>query len=207
MTLDHMTDDDFLFIDTILEKYDNDESITGASELDGFLTALVSSPEPIPASEWLAAIWGGEDKLPAWESEAEATRFAELATKLMNYSAVTLAEAPDDFEALFLFNEDGDEDSKIVFYWCAGYMRAVEIREQLWLSLPDAEAQCLAQIALFGSDEHLGTLEKLNARRLAEFQDQIEPAATDLHIYWAKQRSSGNASNVIPFVRPSNKNE
>lgn len=205
MILEHMTDDDLMFIDNMLEKYDNDDSISGASELDGFLTAIASSPELIEPSEWLAAIWGSEEKMPNWETVTEANRFTELALKLMNYSAVTLATNPDEFEALFIFDEDGNEGSKIVVYWCAGYMRAVEMREHLWANLPDNEAQFLAQIAMFSSEEHLEIITSLNARRIAEFQDNIEPAACEIYAYWVDQKKLNRPSNVIPFIRSGDK--
>ena len=42
----------------------------GLSDLDGFLTGLVTGPETIMPSEWLPVIWGGEG--PAFGSIEEA---------------------------------------------------------------------------------------------------------------------------------------
>src|SRR5690606_19710815 len=44
--------------------------------LDGFLSALVVAPSPVPVEEWEPAVWGG--KPPRWDSEAEAAEVREL---------------------------------------------------------------------------------------------------------------------------------
>ena len=43
------------------------------AELDGYFTALVSSPAQVDVAEWFPAIWGGQN--PEWESMDEAQRF------------------------------------------------------------------------------------------------------------------------------------
>jgi uncharacterized protein len=40
------------------------------SELDGFLTGIAIGPELVMPSEWLPAVWGGEE--PVFEDEAQA---------------------------------------------------------------------------------------------------------------------------------------
>ncbi|MCW8958353.1 MAG: UPF0149 family protein, partial [Gammaproteobacteria bacterium] len=41
-----------------------DEGVLDISELDGFLTAIVSGPQPLKPSEWLPVLWGEYE--PAW---------------------------------------------------------------------------------------------------------------------------------------------
>lgn len=62
-----LTDDEFqqlsdFLLDRVDEEHDGDPDfdcgIIDVSELDGFLTAVVSGPKPIPPSEWLPVVWG-----------------------------------------------------------------------------------------------------------------------------------------------------
>jgi len=46
------------FVEDMLMKYGNDDSILDVSELDGLLTAIVSGPNMIMPSQWLPDIWG-----------------------------------------------------------------------------------------------------------------------------------------------------
>lgn len=45
-----LSDAELDFVESILLKYGNDDSILDACELDGFFTALISGPEVLPPS-------------------------------------------------------------------------------------------------------------------------------------------------------------
>ena len=63
-----------------------DEGIFDISTLDGFFTAVVSGPVPIPPSVWLPKVWG--DFEPEWRS-AEA--FSEIFTLMVAFLATIAA--------------------------------------------------------------------------------------------------------------------
>lgn len=109
--------DDLDFIEFVLEKYSTDNSIFNVSEMDGFLTAIVSGPDMILPSEWMPAIWGGEEAAPKWESQEEFSRFISLVMGIMNENAHLLVEQPEDFEAMFLIGDDKEESIEIVIFW------------------------------------------------------------------------------------------
>lgn len=67
------------WLDDILTKYNTDHAILDVAELDGLLTAVLSSPQEIEPEQWLVAVWGGADYVPRWASEKEMTRFMNLA--------------------------------------------------------------------------------------------------------------------------------
>ena len=46
---------DFDFIEDTLLKYGDDHSVLNPSELDGYFTALVSSPAPVDIALWFPA--------------------------------------------------------------------------------------------------------------------------------------------------------
>lgn len=54
------------WLEEVLLKYGNDDSVLCFSELDGFLTAIVSGPNTISPNTWLSAIWGRGDYHPRW---------------------------------------------------------------------------------------------------------------------------------------------
>src|SRR4051812_40140446 len=75
---------------------DRDEGLLNISELDGFLTAVVSGPTTIVPSEWLPAIWGEEE--PAWESAEHFQEIFTLIARHMNGIAALLATDDAHFE-------------------------------------------------------------------------------------------------------------
>ncbi len=80
----------FSILESTLDKYSytNENSITGLSELDGFLTAIVSTPSMIMPNRWLPEIW--RESQPEWESQKEFEDFIHAAVQLMNDRALML---------------------------------------------------------------------------------------------------------------------
>ena len=73
---------EFEFIEDTLQKYGDDHSVLNLAELDGYFTALVSSPVQVDVAEWFPAIWGGQN--PEWDNMDEAQRFLELCVRHIN---------------------------------------------------------------------------------------------------------------------------
>ena len=210
-----ITDQDLDFIDSIFEKYAADDSIVSVSELDGFLTAIVSGPDMIMPSEWLPEIWGGAEQMPNWESQEEVTRFMQIVMGIMNDNAEVLTEQPEDFQALVLVDMQEDEPVDVVSLWCSGYMRGVAMSGQSWMDLPEDLQAHLSCIALFGSEEGEEILGDFAADDIDSLKQEIEPAARALHAHWLVQRahlspgtsapSQGPKAQILPFVRPQPK--
>ena len=70
---------DFDVLENTLLKYGDDHSVLNPSELDGYFTALVSSPTQVDIGEWFPAIWGGQN--PAWQTPEEAKQLAVRAVQ------------------------------------------------------------------------------------------------------------------------------
>jgi Predicted metal-binding protein related to the C-terminal domain of SecA len=86
---------DFECLEDILLKHGDDNSVLNTCELDGFFTALVSSPAQVDIADWFPAIWGGQN--PNWESTDEAKQFIELSVRHINTLARQLAEGSTEF--------------------------------------------------------------------------------------------------------------
>ena len=90
---------DFEYIEETLLKYGDDHSVLNLAELDGYFTALVSSPARVDIAQWFPAIWGGQN--PKWESSEEAGQFLDLCVRHFNTLATQLAGDSSEFKALF----------------------------------------------------------------------------------------------------------
>lgn len=193
MQTDNLTDDDMAFVDTMLDKYGSEESIADFSELDGFLTALVSGPDPIMPSLWLPWIWGDEENQPTWESEQEAKLFFELLMRAMNRNSQALMDNPGDFQPMFesLPGATEADDQWFLAPWCLGYLRGVFIGD--WPELPDEFSHWLALIEQ-QSLQHVAEqliIDGLEAQE--EMASELTLAAMMLHRYWLEQRLPAEA--------------
>jgi uncharacterized protein len=182
-------------LDDILLKYGNDDSILSVSELDGFLTGIVSGPEAIMPSAWYPMLWGGQGREPKWENESQLQEFMELVIRLMNQNSTLLMDAPQEYSALFVINDVDNKDVFMVEDWCFGYMAAVTLGQ--WPELPEALDVCLGAISIHGLDENLGRLEF--EEHQASVAD-IEPAVRTLHAYWLAQRSADEGQVNRPIT-------
>lgn len=185
------------WLDAVLMDYGNDDSVLDVTELDGFLTAIVSGPEPIVPSRWLPVLWGGAGNEPEWESPAEFERFFGLVVRHMNNIVEILMQVPQQFEALFGQREVGGEVHLIVEEWCFGYMRGVDLGGG-WRGLPADMAAHLGAIALHGRESNFSVLEVMSVDDYKASQQLIEPAARALHGWWLAQRPSPPATSTAP---------
>ena len=170
------------WLDDVLTKYNTDKAILDVSELDGLLTAVLSSPYEIEPEQWLVAIWGGAQYVPRWSSEKEMTRFMNLAFQHMADTADRLDEYPEQFEPLFGLREIDEHELTIVEEWCFGYMRGVALSD--WSALPDSLKPALEAIALHGTEENFAVVEKMTPEAFEDSVDAIRLAALDLHADW-----------------------
>lgn len=187
MNSDPLNESELEFVNDILMKYGNDDSILDVSELDGFLTALVSGPDVILLSRWFPEVWGGAGNQPEWEDEAEIQQFMGLLMQHMNNNAAMLTQYPDDFEALFNIRNHDEDAATIVEEWCFGYMRGLTLAE--WPDLPENMEACLKAISLHGMEETFDELARLSIEERQQTVTEIEPAARKLHKYWLLERT------------------
>ena len=165
---------------------DTDEGILDISELDGFLTAIVSGPVTIVPSQWLPAVWG--DYEPVWNTEKEFEDIFTLLMRHMNDIAATLIEQPEYFEALFLERVTEEKTYTIVDEWCEGYLRGVALAAAQWDSAGAEMAVLLTPIRAFtGATNWRG--HDLSADEKENIRNAIEPNVREIHAWWLARRS------------------
>jgi uncharacterized protein len=198
------------FMQEMLLEYGNDDSVLDISELDGYLTAIVSGPDMIPMSVWYPALWGGADKQAEFASEKQLQKFLKLLLQHMNNNAVMLMNYRDEFEAMFNFaNPEPMAESAaqllIAEEWCFGYMRGVALCAG-WADLPEQLQPAMASIRLHGTEECFDAVEALSIEEHQDSVRRIEPAARELYSWWLSQRMpqatarpSAMPAAVVPY--------
>ncbi|MFO2464397.1 UPF0149 family protein [Pseudomonas sp. 15FMM2] len=175
---------DFEFIEEVLLKYGEDHSVLNLAELDGYFTALVSSPTQVDVSEWFPAIWGGRN--PEWEQIDEAQRFLELCIRHTNTLASQLALDAESFKARFEETEHQGRALTLAEEWCFGYIRGAAIGK--WPALPAEQAAQLETISWCAEQDNFELPADLDVQAHQQRVAAIEPAARALHDYWASKR-------------------
>ena len=170
------------WLDDVLTKYNTEHAILDVSELDGLLTAVLSSPYEIEPEQWMIAIWGGAQYVPKWASEKEMNRFMQLVFQHFADTTERLNDYPDQFDPLFSLRDIDGQELTIVEEWCFGYMRGVSLSD--WSALPESLKPALDAIGLHGREENFSVVEKLTPEAFEESVDAIRMAALDLHAYW-----------------------
>lgn len=205
MTINYLTDDDLGFLNHILLQYGNDNSVLDVSELDGFLTAIVSGPHAIMPSQWFPALWGGAGNEPQWQDQTQMHRFVSLVMQHMNNIVDMLMFAPAEYEALFNQNMQSKEEILIVEEWCFGYIRGVLLGN--WPVLPADMQQHLNAIALHGKEENFPLLDKLTLTEHQQTIIAIEPAAVALHQYFLAQRTPTHVQKPVKAKAKPGRND
>jgi uncharacterized protein len=186
-TPESISDRERKFLASKLLEYGNDESVLDFSELDGFLTAIVTNPEMLPMSVWYPALWGGESLQPDWQSEEELERFLDLLLQHLTSIAAVMLRWPDEFAAHFnqIDIAVGADEGKLLSAeeWCFGYLRGVTAAGG-WSDLPAYAQEALACIRLHGTEERFDEWEALTPEQQQNSISKIEPAVRQLYAAW-----------------------
>lgn len=188
--------DDFLLdrFDDEEKATDSDEGILNVSELDGFLTAVVSGPDVVPPSEWLPLVWGEEE--PVWKSVDDFQQIFGLMVRHMNSIVSELMMAPDEFEPVFLEHTVEGQVYTVVDDWCSGYLRGVQPCLQAWVDEAPESYDLLAPIFVFGHERGWEFTEGMEISEEERLQQEVAPAVRAIHAYWLAKRST---SQVEPL--------
>ncbi|EPL05053.1 UPF0149 family protein [Pseudomonas sp. CF161] len=175
---------DFDVIENTLLQYGDDHSVLNPSELDGYFSALVSSPARVDIAEWFPAIWGGQN--PDWDSPEQGKQFIELCVRHMNTLASQLALDASAFKARFETTEHQGQPLTLAEEWCFGYLRGVAVGN--WPQMPAPQAALLQSIIECAEQDNFELPADLNVALHNQRVAAIEPAARSLHNYWLDRR-------------------
>lgn len=170
-------------LEDLLITYGNDYSVLNLAELNGFFTALASSPVTVFPEQWLPAVAGG--KVPKFKKPAHEEAYTALMLRYANQVNEELTDNVDRFEPLFEESE-GEEGNVIVMEeWCFGYMRGTQIAG--WGELPSEQAALLKAISLHGLEDNFELLDQMSEADIQACVPQVIDAARGLFRYFKKQ--------------------
>ena len=204
-----------------LEELLSDDALPNAMRLDeiqGYLCAALTGPQPIPEEEWLADALGDEALLE--------TEIGREAAELLRRFAAALEEelAAGEPPVLLLYGKEGDENGPSDYLpWCQSYLAGVDAAEEDWFEAlgdedEDLDEESADEIEYL--DERLFPLmvltgEAEDAARehgeewpegeereqiASECEDDLPQAVTDIYRFWLAKRGTQTIRRDEPKV-------
>lgn len=167
-------------LDAYLESERSPPNCMQMSEFDGFLTAVAICPEVIPADEWTAVLWDGQE--PVFADPAERTRVLGGITGRYNEILSTI----DDGSLTPIFWEESD-GSVIPFNWAEGFLIGIGLREKTWAPLLKSATagQVLFPILALGSEEIADEMAPEDVDTLlADCEISVPASVIEIARYW-----------------------
>ena len=166
-------------INYYLAQYGNEDSISDISELDGFFAAIGCSPEMIMPSQWMPAIWGGEEKAPNWPDKKEAQDFIDLCMAYYNEIMGSLIEYY--FEPLFMETIIDNRTITIVNDWCRGFLRGINLWQPLKATDADFLTDALEPVQLFSTEDGLKKVVDMSSDEIENWHLKIQESVINMH--------------------------
>jgi uncharacterized protein len=179
-------------MDAMLSRFRSAYAMSNREELDGFLAALICSPDIAKPSEYLPEIWGGEMTYDeAFVGREQLLDFLGLLTRQWD-SIVGKLHEEDVFAPLLLHDEGGVTHAND---WAHGFMRGVRLHYKSWKELfDDKEHGCLLIPILVLAHEHDPDPEmrplkgNIDVERREKLILLIATGVTAIYRYFAPQR-------------------
>ena len=200
-----LSESELEWLDDVLARYGNEASIMDVAELDGMLTAVLSSPTEVEPADWLLALWGGAQHVPRWANDRERDRFVNLVLQHMDDVAERLCDYPEQYEPLFGTREEEGQEITIVEEWCFGYLRGAAMSD--WSALPAELQPAFDAIALHGKEENFTRLEALSAEEYVDSIEQITPSALALYAYWMENPQAAPVKEPVKADKKPGRND
>ncbi len=189
-----LTESEYDHLETLLEAPNFDEKAFPLDALQGFLCAVLSGPQVIPADVWIPHVLGGS---PRYASDAQTDELDALLMRLHDALAVELRS--DDGLSLIVYPTEEGGDTFDYATWCRGYLDGVDLSDPHWTEAGDDEDEAgellLPFLALAGAlddDPALraelefapGDEEKL----VAHWRENLVDCVIEAHDYWQDHR-------------------
>lgn len=140
-----LTDAELERLSSILKRF-GDKRAMNLEQIDGFLSALICSPDLVPPSEYLPKIWGGNIVLEeGFGAQPMLKDFLSLIMRHWNAIVDTL-QSGEVYLPLLLEDENGNSHAND---WANGFMRGMELRKEDWADLVSDEEHGGSLVPIF----------------------------------------------------------
>ena len=158
--------------------------------MDGFLCALATGPEPLPASEWLPWVWGS-DKEPQYDSDAQAHRILILMLRHGNSVRDRVPKNPVTESGGFVpLLADLATDSEYGQRWASGFMRGMSPYQDDWMAAlknPNFHATFLPILLLAHGTNLDWVDEEVTPEKRRHLADMLPMSVHMIWSYWREQ--------------------
>ncbi len=161
-------------LEDLLQALPVENDPMSVSELDGFVTGILTCPEMIPPSDWLPPIWGvtGAAGFPGLEAAEET-----IGAVMEHYNNVA-SQITQSLWVEPIYEIDPNSEETLWEPWVDGFTRAMALRPDAWEALldrADEETRSTIIFIMALQDIYIG-----NSKFTAEEIDQIDLEAPDL---------------------------
>lgn len=181
----------------------------GLDEIQGFLCAAISGPQPVKSAQWLPAVLGN----PEYANEEQAEAVKELLLRF--YAEIVADLAAGESLGLVLNLADPSNAATEGEYdysaWCQAYLDGVEFSAGSWMEAGDEEEinELLFPISLLAGEIDPKALKQIKPREMAELleecREDLPMLAVDIYKYFLSLRERGNTrTNERPSVTAKN---
>lgn len=186
-----LEEEELLRLESYLVSEQTPEIAMPIDMVEGFIAAILSSPEPVSAEEWLPHVWGNEET-PKFQSDEEE---AEINRLLMSFHRDIAEQLDHEPEFTPLWEGlDGEELELSVHLWSVGYVKGMELDVDSWAAIEaDTDAHAyLIPIMLSAMDpdeppeEFADVLKSSEQRQI--LRKAIPEAVCVLYDYWQDSR-------------------
>ncbi len=105
-------------------------------ELEGFLTGVIVSPELVPTSQWLEALWGEDE--PVFDSSEQAQIVLDCVMGLYNTTIEKIDSEGGDWRPMFM-DSIGEPQLEQAEAWVRGFWEAAALAPEAWPALASDE--------------------------------------------------------------------
>jgi uncharacterized protein len=174
------------------------------TELDGFLTGILLSPDPIVPAEWLTVVWGSDEGgIAPFDDPLDVQWFADAVIARQNEIARDLGRGKP--QPIF----DVDERNGDVLWelWIDGFAAAMEMRPESWAAVadgndPDAAAALARVSMLIAVARNESPLDSVQINALQD-RAPAELIEAILQLHAASPRDGGTPSAAPIGVPPA----
>lgn len=185
-------DDELMELDRFLAAPAIVESSLDIFGLEGFLTAILTSPRQVEAPEWMPWIWDVDRGVnsPIWENSEEQEHILGLLMRFHDSIAAALAAAAGEFEPFF---EEGDVEAAT--NWCSGFMAGTRFESDAWSERIDERPKWFTPILALGLEDDGGPPPRKS--QLARWTREVGPAVEKIRDYWCGEAPGAEAAPSI----------
>ena len=178
-------------------------------QVDGYVAGLAVSPEAIPPSEWMPAVWSG-DGAPVFR----VTREAAARAVGEHHDRVVRSLFPLAAEYTPIFELDEAADEALWGPWIKGFVRAMGLRSASWEGVRrSGDGEVAASVAMIEAMHDIGlgrsTLGEASIAEMERIAPGLIPSLVEALKPWSAPRRFGNCAEagadgaygpkVIPF--------